>query len=136
MNIEYAKIKLTFCLSFDMVTPMEKSKISIITPVYNGEKYLVETIQSVINQSYANFELIIVDDGSTDNSKHIAEDFAKKDERIHVITQINSGSAAARNHGIRVAKGRYIVLLDADDLWMPEFLEKQLKQQILLIQEH
>lgn len=102
-------------------------KVSIITPVYNGEKYLAETIQSVTAQTYTNFELIIVDDGSKDLSKKIAKKFAEKDARIHVVEQPNAGSAAARNHGIRKATGRYIALLDADDLWEPDFLEKQLK---------
>lgn len=105
---------------------MKSGLVSIITPVYNGEKYIKETIDSVLNQTYPDWEMIIVDDGSKDKSAQIAQEFADKDKRITLIQQPNGGSAAARNNGIRRANGQYIALLDADDLWEPEFLESQL----------
>lgn len=105
---------------------MIKDLVSIITPCYNGAKYIAETIDSVISQTYSDWEMIIVDDGSKDNSADIAKDYEQKDSRIHYIFQENAGSAAARNNGIRKADGQYIALLDADDLWNPDFLEKQI----------
>ncbi|MCR5294625.1 MAG: glycosyltransferase [Lachnospiraceae bacterium] len=105
---------------------MEEGKVSVITPCYNGEKYVGETIQSVLSQTYPNWEMLIVDDGSTDASRRVLEAYAAKDERIRCFYQENRGSAAARNLGLREASGRYIALLDADDLWDPDFLEKQL----------
>lgn len=105
---------------------MDYGKVSIITPCWNGEKYIGETIGSVLAQTYPNWEMLVVDDGSTDGSRGIVEEYAKKDARIRYFYQENAGSAAARNHGIREASGRFIALLDADDLWDPAFLEKQL----------
>ena len=100
--------------------------MSIITPCYNGSKYIRETIESVLAQTYPDWEIYIIDDGSKDNSAEIAEEYEKKDGRIHLIRQENAGSAAARNNGIRQAEGQYIALLDADDLWLPEKLAKSL----------
>lgn len=105
---------------------MIDSLVSIITPCYNGSKYIIETIESVLNQTYKNWEMIIVDDGSRDNSAAIIKGFAANDERIKYIYQENAGSAAARNNGIRKSRGRYIVLLDADDIWDADFLAEQL----------
>ena len=107
-------------------TNMEKGLVSIITPVYNGEKYVGETIRSVLNQTYRNWEMIVVDDGSKDHSASIVREFAGQDNRIQLVQQPNGGSASARNNGIRRANGQYIALLDADDLWEPNFLESQL----------
>lgn len=104
---------------------MEKNLVSIITPCYNGAKYISETIDSVLAQTYGQWEMIIVDDGSKDNSAQIVRGYAEKDSRISLVQQPNGGSAAARNNGIRRANGQYIALLDADDLWDPQFLEKQ-----------
>lgn len=106
---------------------MEIGKVSIITPCYNGEKYISETIDSVLSQTYSDWEMIVVDDGSKDKSVEIVEKYIKKDSRIKLVKQENAGSAAARNNGIRHAKGQYIALLDADDIWMPTFLEKQIQ---------
>ena len=106
---------------------MQENLVSIITPCYNGSKYIGETIKSVLAQTYKEWEMIIVDDGSKDNSVEILEEFAQKDNRIKLIKQPNGGSANARNNGIRNAEGRYIALLDADDLWDNNFLEEQLK---------
>lgn len=106
---------------------MENELVSIITPMYNGAKYVAETIDSVIAQTYKDWEMLIVNDGSKDNGPEIVEEYAKKDGRIRLINQENGGSANARNHGIREAKGRYIALLDSDDVWEPTLLEEQLK---------
>lgn len=106
---------------------MNENLVSIITPCYNGSKYISDTIESVISQTYRDWEMIIIDDGSKDNSAEIVSAYAEKDSRIVLLKQENAGSAAARNNGIRNAKGRYIALLDADDLWDAEFLEKQIK---------
>lgn len=105
---------------------MKAGLVSIITPCYNGEKYISETIESVIAQTYLNWEMIIVDDGSVDNSAEVVNRYISKDPRIKLIQQANAGSAAARNNGIRRAEGQYIALLDADDLWHSDFLKKQI----------
>ena len=105
---------------------MTEPLVSVITPVYNSEKFLGETIQSIQKQTYAHWELFLVDDGSTDRSMEIAESFAKKDSRISIIQlQTNQGAAGARNEGINCANGKYVAFLDSDDLWMPEKLELQ-----------
>lgn len=105
---------------------MIKGLVSIITPCYNGARYISETIEAVIAQTYENWEMLIVDDGSKDESAEIVKSYEQKDSRIHYIYQQNAGSAAARNNGIHQANGQYIALLDADDLWYPDFLEKQI----------
>jgi len=103
-------------------------KISIIIPVYNAEKFISETIESVIAQTYQDWEIIAVDDGSTDKTPEILKEYEKKlSKKLRVITQKNSGVSIARNTGIAAAKGEYIAFLDHDDLWMPEKLEKQIK---------
>lgn len=104
---------------------MKTGLVSIITPCYNGAKYISETIESVLAQTYPDWEMIIIDDGSKDNSAEIVRAYMEKDSRIKFLQQPNAGSAAARNNGIRNAQGQYIALLDADDLWDPEFLEEQ-----------
>ena len=106
---------------------MQDNLVSIITPIYNGEQFMSQTIESVLRQTYPHWEMLIVNDGSNDRSESIARQYAAEDSRIRVLTQANAGSAAARNNGIRTAKGRYIALLDADDLWEDDFLESQLK---------
>lgn len=110
---------------------MKPGLVSIITPCYNGAKYIGETIDSVISQTYPDWEMIIVDDGSKDNSAQIVREYAEKDSRITLVQQENAGSAAARNNGIRRAEGQYIALLDADDLWHPDFLEKQDRKSVV-----
>jgi glycosyltransferase involved in cell wall biosynthesis len=97
-------------------------KVSIIIPVYKAEKYIAATVQSALEQTYKNFEILIIDDGSPDRSIDICQQFA--DPRIRIIRQDNRGLPGARNTGIRHAKGEYLTLLDADDLWLPEKLEK------------
>ena len=108
-------------------------KISIIIPVYNAENYLSSCINSILKQTYYNWEIIIVDDGSTDNSKSIYTKFAEEDKRIKFFYQKNKGVSAARNLGIEMAKGDYIVFVDADDWIEATFLEKMLK---VLEKEH
>jgi teichuronic acid biosynthesis glycosyltransferase TuaG len=103
--------------------------ISIITPVFNSQSFLKETIKSVINQTYENWELLLIDDGSTDNSFVICKNFATADKRIKVYSKANGGQGSARNYGIRKAKGEWIALLDADDIWSPEKLNKQIECQ-------
>lgn len=107
---------------------MEKDKISIITPAYNSEKFLGQTINSVLWQTYKNWEMIIVDDKSTDSTYEVAKKYAEKDSRIKVIqAEENGGAGAARNIAMDHASGKYYAFIDADDLWVPERLEKQIK---------
>ncbi len=102
--------------------------VSIIMPSYKSERFIRASIESVLNQTYPYWELIVIDDKSPDNSNKIVEDFMKKDKRIKLIKlEKNSGPAIARNTGIKEAKGRYISFLDSDDQWLPEKLEKQIK---------
>ncbi|AJI54003.1 glycosyltransferase family 2 protein [Francisella philomiragia] len=104
------------------------SLVSIITPSYNSEKYISNTIESVITQTYQNWEMIIVDDCSTDSSCDIAEKYTQKDTRIKLIKlNKNSGPAKARNRAIKEAKGRYISFLDSDDVWYSHKLEQQVQ---------
>ena len=110
----------------EMVTSFNKDKVSVVMCTYNGEKYLKESIESVINQTYSNWELMIVDDGSTDNTKNIISCFMNNDSRIKYFYQNNLSSSSARNIGISHSTGRYIAFLDSDDLWCSDFLEKQL----------
>lgn len=106
---------------------MKNEQVSIITPSFKSERFISQTIESVLAQTYQNWEMIIVDDVSPDNSNEIIEEYCKKDSRIKLIKlEKNSGPAIARNRAIEEAKGRYIAFLDADDLWKPEKLEKQL----------
>lgn len=102
--------------------------VTIIVPCFNHAKYVAESIESVISQTYHNFECIVVDDGSTDNSLDIVRTIIKKDNRIRCISQKNSGPAAARNTGILNAKGKYIQFLDADDYISNEKIEKQINE--------
>lgn len=101
---------------------IKKVKVSVIVPVYNVEKYLAACIESVLEQSYNNLELILVDDGSLDNSGKIADEYAAKDNRIKVIHQENSGVSNARNAGINAAIGDYVCFADSDDYLMPEYI--------------
>ena len=100
------------------------SKISIIVPVYNSEKYLGRCIESILGQTFDNFELILVDDGSTDNSLQICSLYAEKDSRIKVIHKKNGGTSDARNTGLAAATGNYITFMDNDDYALTTWLEK------------
>jgi len=100
--------------------------VSIVTPSYNTAKFIAECIESVLSQTYKNWELIVVDDCSYDGSLDIIERYVKRDSRIKLIVQAkNRGVAVARNRAIEEAKGDYIALLDSDDVWLPSKLEKQ-----------
>lgn len=100
--------------------------VSIITPCYNSEKFLDECISSVLNQTYQNWEMLIVDDNSSDNSSILINSYSKKDERIKPLyLNDNIGAAMARNKAISKAKGKYLAFLDSDDVWLPKKLEVQ-----------
>lgn len=99
--------------------------VSVIIPTYNRGYIIKRSIESVLTQTYSDFELIIVDDGSTDNTKEIVESY--KDHRIKYVYQENSGACAARNKGISLAKGKFIAFHDSDDIWLPSKLEVQIK---------
>ena len=101
----------------------ENLLISIIIPVYNVEKYLERCLDSVINQTYKNLEIIVIDDGSTDNSGKICDKYAEKDNRIIVIHKENGGICSARNSGLNIAKGLYILFIDSDDYIDSDYIE-------------
>lgn len=102
--------------------------VSIITPCYNCALFLPATIESVMAQSYGNWEMIVVDDCSSDNSADIVSQYAGKDPRIMLlINGTNSGAAVSRNRALQEAKGRWVAYLDADDIWMPDKLERQIR---------
>jgi glycosyltransferase involved in cell wall biosynthesis len=101
--------------------------ISVILPVYNGEKYVAESIDSILNQTFTDFELIIINDGSTDNSLQVLQAYQKFDTRIRLITRENKGLVATLNEGIDLARGAWIARMDADDISMPQRFEKQLQ---------
>lgn len=102
---------------------MKKEKVSVIVPVYKTEKYLQDCIESILNQTYDNLEIIIVDDGSPDHSGEIAEQYALQDNRIKVIHQSNKGLSGARNTGLAEASGDWIFFVDSDDQIPPEAVE-------------
>ena len=106
--------------------------VSVIMPAYRVAAYIREAIESVIAQSYSDWELIVVDDGSPDESGAIAASYAAGDKRIRVARQANSGLSSARNHGIRLARGEFIAILDSDDMWQPSFLAAQ----VAVLQHH
>lgn len=99
-------------------------KVSVIVPVYNALNYLEDSINSILSQTLKEVEIIFVDDGSSDGSYEMLENYAKKDSRIRVIRQKNAGAGAARNNGLKYAKGEYLSILDADDFYEPDMLEK------------
>lgn len=105
---------------------MGNPRITIIVPVYNVENYLKKCVDSIINQTYRNLEIVLVDDGSPDCCPEICDNFAKKDSRIKVIHKENGGLSSARNAGLRVAAGEYILFVDSDDWIHPETCEKLL----------
>ena len=108
---------------------MDNHLISCIVPVYNSERFLGETLDSILAQSYQSLEVIVIDDGSTDNTAKIAQGYG---DRICYQWQPNRGSASAKNHALRLAVGKFVAFLDADDLWLPE----KLKRQMALFRDH
>lgn len=101
--------------------------VSVIVPVYNVEQYIEECINSLIRQTHANVEIILIDDGSTDNSKDICDFYQNEDNRIKVVHQRNAGQAAARNHGIAIAKGEYLLFVDSDDYVSEQYIKNLLE---------
>jgi glycosyltransferase involved in cell wall biosynthesis len=104
-------------------TPDRIPQVSVVIPVHNGEEFLADAIESVLAQTYPSYELIVVDDGSTDHTREIVQSYPG----VQYLYQAQRGPAAARNRGIRAAHGEYLAFLDADDLWMPDKLSLQMK---------
>jgi GT2 family glycosyltransferase len=110
-------------------SPSKRSRapaVTVVTPAYNAARYLPETVGSVLGQSFSNLELIIVDDGSTDDTLAVARRLAATDPRVSVVSTPNGGAAAARNTALRFARGEFVALLDSDDLLVPDYLARQL----------
>lgn len=101
--------------------------VSVIIPAFNAQAYIAETLESLLAQTYQNFEVIVVDDGSSDRTSEIVESFVQRDERIRLLKQQNAGCGNARNTALQESKGEYIAPIDADDIWFPEKLGKQVK---------
>ncbi|MDN7226404.1 glycosyltransferase family 2 protein [Planococcus liqunii] len=102
--------------------------VSVVIPIYNSEKFIIKSLDSVNNQDYKHIEIILVDDFSADNSKQIIENYMENNDNIvYLRLQSNSGAAVARNKALEIAKGRYIAFLDSDDIWYPEKISKQLE---------
>ncbi len=104
-----------------------KSVVTIVLPAYNASEYLAETLNSVLSQTFQDFELLVIDDGSTDNTTDIVGDFCQRDSRIRLISQKNQGVSVARNTGIKMAQGEFIAFIDSDDLWLPNKLAKHVQ---------
>lgn len=96
--------------------------VSVIIPAYNSKRFISETLNSVVNQTYKNLEVIVVDDGSTDGVDEVIQKFSQADRRVQYVRQANLGVSAARNHGFRHSTGNFIAFLDADDVWLPDNL--------------
>jgi glycosyltransferase involved in cell wall biosynthesis len=109
----------------DFRHPIQPRLVSCIVPVFNGERYVAETIESILGQTHIPIEIIVVDDGSTDRTQEVLRPFG---DGIRVLTQENQGPSGARNHGLEESRGEFIAFLDADDLWIPEKLELQLER--------
>lgn len=101
--------------------------VSVIIPAYNAERFIRQTLESVLAQTYQNIEVLVVDDGSQDQTGEIVREFATRDDRILLLTQPNSGVAAARNLAIQHSNGEFVAPIDADDIWHPQNIEKQVK---------
>ena len=106
-----------------MVMPL----VSIVMPAYNSEKTIIKSIKSILDQSYHNWELLVVDDGSTDKTEKIVLDYIKKDKRIKLIKNSGKGVSSARNAGIDKSEGEYICFLDSDDLYSENVLKNRVK---------
>lgn len=102
---------------------MNKPEVSIIVPIYNAEKFLCPCLDSILAQTFINFEIILIDDGSTDNCGRICDNYAKKDDRVRVFHKINEGVSASRNLGLSIANGDYISFIDSDDFIHPQMIE-------------
>ncbi len=120
--------RLPRLLAKDILTGAEPGLVSVVLPVYNGEKYLKEAIESVLAQTYRTWELIVVDDGSTDQSLAIAREYAEKDGRIRVVSQENQKLPKALNKGFSLAKGEFYSWISGDNRYLPGFLEKMVEE--------
>jgi Glycosyltransferases involved in cell wall biogenesis len=105
-----------------------KPVVSVIMPAFKAEKYISKSIESVLAQSFSDWELIVVDDGSPDDLASVVRKYAAQDARIRLISQENQGACGARNRGIREADGKYVAFLDSDDVWLPDFLQKMVDE--------
>ena len=103
-------------------------QVSVIIPAYNASEFLLETLRSAAGQTLRDLEIIVVDDGSTDDTAELAHRFAREDPRVRVLEQANGGVAWARNHGIEASSGQFVAPLDADDLWSPDKLQRQVSR--------
>lgn len=103
-----------------------KKEVSVIVPIYNAHKYLKRCIRSILDQTYENLDIVLIDDGSQDNSLEICKRFEKEDQRVRVFHKENGGVSSARNYGIKKAQGEYIVFIDADDRVETSFIESLL----------
>lgn len=106
---------------------MRTGTVTVVIPLYKGERWIAETLSSVVAQTYSNLEILVVDDGSPDNSWQIVDQFCRKDPRIRLIRKKNAGGSAARNTGLQEAQGEYIAPLDQDDLWHPDKIRLQVQ---------
>ena len=108
----------------------ETPLVSVIVPVYNGERFIAEAIQSALLQTYRNIEVLVIDDGSTDKTAAVLQAQAALDSRVRIIRQANGGVARARNRGLAEARGEFVAPLDADDLWDPSKIERQVDRML------
>lgn len=106
-----------------MEVSMIKPSVTVVIPAYNASSFIEETIASVLSQTFTNFEVLVVDDGSTDDTAAIIDRISQQDKRVQLISQSNQGVSVARNHGLQAAQGELIAFLDSDDLWLPNKLE-------------
>ena len=118
-------------VSENEAAPEANIKVSVIVPIYNAEAYLRPALDSILDQTLREIEIICVDDGSTDGSLKIIKEYQKKDARIRIVTQNNAGPGSARNNGMRRSRGEYVSFLDADDFFDANFLEKMYETVII-----
>ena len=107
---------------------MDKNRLSIIIPVYNAEEYLDRCLESVVDQSFTSYEVILVDDGSSDSSPLICDRYSATDPRFRTIHKANGGVSSARNAGLNLAKGEYVMFVDSDDALLPDALERMFEE--------
>lgn len=109
------------------INPIGRPAVSVIVPAFNSEAYIAETLRSALAQTYEDFEVLVVDDGSADRTAEVAQQFSRADERVRVIRQRNQGVSVARNTALAESRGEFLALLDSDDIWLPDYLTEQLR---------